>query len=250
LLISDEIAGRQDKVFQKYFKKNPKKLDEICLHLFLGITQLFQHCYNARSMQAQGYKFLLFEKWFRNSSLYANLLSDYIKRMGLDNWCQYFSDVFQLCKVVTKSNIISFKNYPALKKLAEHLIIDTSNNPKWSEFVYLKKSPLVTLDNQHYAVLDFEFLLNKFFSRLYHDLLFYSKEKGLDKFAQDYVNGFVEGALLKNTFQTSFGNSYIQLSEVDMKSKGVKNVKNIGLPDYCIRNGNNVLLIECKNSFI
>lgn len=250
MLISDEIAGRQDKVFQKYFKKNPKKLDEICLHLFLGITQLFQHCYNARSMQAQGYKFLLFEKWFRNSSLYANLLSDYIKRMGLDNWCQYFSDVFQLCKVVTKSNIISFKNYPALKKLAEHLIIDTSNNPKWSEFVYLKKSPLVTLDNQHYAVLDFEFLLNKFFSRLYHDLLFYSKEKGLDKFAQDYVDGFVEGALLKNTFQTSFGNSYIQLSEVDMKSKGVKNVKNIGLPDYCIRNGNNVLLIECKNSFI
>lgn len=250
LLINDEIANRQDKVFKKYFKKNPEKLDEIHLHLFLGITQPFQHYYNPRSIQPEVYKFLLFEKWFRNSTSYSKLLNDYLKRIGLDNWYQYFSDVFQLCKVATESNIISFKTYPVLEKLAEHLTIDTSNNPEWNEFVYLRKNPLVKLDKERYAVLDFEFLLNKFFSSLYHDLLFYSKEKKLDKFAQDYVKEFVEGTLLKNAFQTSFKNSYIQFSEDDMKSKGGKNIENIGLPDYYIRNGNTVLLIECKNSFI
>ncbi|WP_298485903.1 hypothetical protein [uncultured Maribacter sp.] len=250
LLVSDEITNRQDKVFQKYFKKQPENLDEIYLHLFLGITQPFQHYYSVRSIQPEVYKFLLFEKWFRNNSLYSELLSDYVKSIGLDNWYQYFNDVFQLCNVAIESNIISFKNYPVLKTLVEHLIIDTSNNPKWTEFVYLRKSPLVKLDEERYAVLDFEFLLNKFFSSLYHDLLFYSKEKGLNKFAQDYVKEFVEGTLLKNAFKTSFGNSYIQLSENEMKSKGSKNIENIGLPDYYFRNGNSVLLFECKNSFI
>lgn len=250
LLISDEIANRQDIVFQKYFKKKTKELDEIYLHLFLGITQPFHHYYSVRSIQPEVYKFLLFEKWFRNNTLYYKLLNDYIQRIGLDSWYEYFNDVFHLCSVAIESNIISFKNYPVLETLAEHLTIDTSNNPEWSEFVYLRKSPLVKLDEERYAVLDFEFLLNKFFSSLYHDLLFYSKEQGLDKFSQDYVKQFVEGVLLKNAFQTSFENSYIQFSEDDMKTKGSKNIENIGLPDYYIRNGSSVLLIECKNSFI
>ncbi|WP_179350047.1 hypothetical protein [Winogradskyella pacifica] len=250
LLISDEIASRQDIVFRKYFKKKPSYLDEVHLHLFLGITQPFQHYYKIRSLQPEVYKFLLFEKWLRVSDKYSDLSKMYVERIGLDNWYQYFSDVFHLCQVATESNIISFKNYPVLETLAEHLLIDTNKNPKWSEFVFLRKSPLVKLDDERYAVLDFEFLLNKFFSSLYHDLLAFSQERGLKRFSQDYEKEFIEGVLLSNTFKTSFGNSYIQFTEDEIKSKGSKGIENIGLPDYYIRNGSTVMLFECKNSFI
>lgn len=250
LLISDEVANRQNRVFRKYFIKKPEYIDEVHLHLFLGIAQPFPHYSKTNSLQAEIYKFLLFEKWFRNHVFYSEFLNTYVKQIGLNNWLEYFNDVFQLCQVAIKSNIVSIENYPILKILAEHLEIDKSNNPEWSEFVFLRKNPLVKLDNKRYAVLDFEFLLNKFFSSLYHDLVFFSKQQGLDRFSQDYVKEFVEGSLIENAIQTSHGSSFIQYSEKDMKNKADKNVDNLGLPDYYLRNGSNVMIIECKNSYI
>lgn len=250
LLINHEIAQRQDLVFNKYFKGKRSYIDEIHLYIFAGITQPFHHYYQINSLQPEIYKFLLFEKWFRNSKQYSQLLNDYIKSIGLDNWYQYFNDVFQLCRLATDSNIIVFDNYPILKVLVEHLKIDTLHSTKWSEFVNVRKNPIVKIDDRRYAILDFEFLLNKFFSSLYHDLLAYSKEKGFHKFQQDYVEEFIEDSLLENAFYTSFGSSYKQFSEKQMKSYGGKNIENIGLPDYYIRNGSNVMIFECKNSFI
>lgn len=250
LLINDEIADRQDVIFNRYFKKNPTYLDEIHLHLFLGITQPFQPYYKKRLLQPEVYKFLLFEKWIRESSTYSELSVQYVKRIGLNNWYQYFTHIYHLCQAVTQSNIIFLESYPVLEKLTAHLLIDTSKNPEWSEFVYLKKNPLVKLDSDRYAVLDFEFLMNKFFSSLYHDLLSFSQECGIKKFAQDYEKEFIEGTLLSNTFRTSFSNSYVQYAESDIKSVGSKGIENIGLPDYYIRNGNTVMLFECKNSFL
>lgn len=250
LLISDEIAKRQDLVFNKFFKENRTNIDEIHLHLFFGITQPFHHYYNINALQPEIYKFLLFEKWFRNNEPYSKLLQDYVKGIGLDNWHQYFNGVFKLSMLATESNILELDKYPILKTLVEHLKINTSNSTTWGEFVNIRKNPIVKIDGYRYAVLDFEFLLNKFFSSLYHDLITYSKEKGIMNFHQDYGKEFVEGILLENAFYTSFGSSYKQFSEKQMKSFGVKNIENIGLPDYYIRNGGSVMMFECKNSFI
>ncbi|KXO01259.1 hypothetical protein LS48_01995 [Aequorivita aquimaris] len=250
LLISDEIAERQDSVFKQYHSKNPSYFDDIHFYLFFGITQPLHHYYRVDALQPEIYKFLLFEKWFRANPKYSKLLSDYIVHIGLENWYQYFNDVFQLSKIATTSNIVSLEDYPVIKTLVEHLKINTSNNPSWDEFVQIRKSPLFKISEHKYAVLDFEFLLNKFFSSLYHDILGYSKENGFTKFAQDYVKEFVEVILLENVFQTSFGKSYIQFPEHRIKQLGGKRIENISLPDYYIRNGNNIIMFECKNSFL
>lgn len=250
LLVSDEISGRQDSVFKQYHSKNPSYIDDIHFHLFFGITQPLHHYYKIDALQPEIYKFLLFEKWFRANPTYSKLLSDYIIHIGLENWYQYFNDVFQLSRIATTSNIVSFEDYPVIKTLVEHLKIDTSNNPSWDEFVQIRKSPLFKISEYKYAVLDFEFLLNKFFSSLYHDILRYSKENGYTKFAQDYVKDFVEVVLLQNVFQTSFGKSYIQFPEHRIKQLGGKRIENMSLPDYYIRNGSNIMLFECKNSFL
>ena len=250
LLISDEIAERQDSVFKQFHSKNPSYLDDIHFHLFFGITQPLHHYYKVDALQPEIYKFLLFEKWFRANPTYSKLLRDYIVYIGLENWYQYFNDVFQLSRIATNSNIVSFEDYPVIKTLVEHLKIDTSNNPSWDEFVQIRKRPLFKISEHKYAVLDFEFLLNKIFSSLYHDILRYSKDNGYDRFAQDYVKDFVEVVLLENVFQTSFGKSYIQFPEHSIKQLGGKRIENMSLPDYYIRNGNNIMLFECKNSFL
>lgn len=250
LLINDEIANRQQKVFHKFFKDNPDHKDEVYLHLFFGIAQPLPHYSKAHSLQSEIYKFLIFEKWFRNNESYSHFFNGYVQKIGLDNWQQYFNCILELCRVAKNSNVISIKNHPFLLILAKHFGIQATNSYGWSEFVYLKKNPLIELENERYLVLDFEFLLNKLFSSLYHDLISLSKQQGLNNFAQDYVREFVEGCLLKDAFQTSYGSSYIQYCEKDIKIKGDKNIENLGLPDYYLRNGNNVMLIEFKNSYL
>lgn len=250
LLVAEEISSRQDIIFEKFLKKNHRFLDDIHLHLFLGITHPFLRSDIASSIQPEVYKFLLFEKWLRSRPDYYKMSTDYLETIGLKSWYEYFTDVFNLCKGSTENIIISAKINPVLKVLLSHFRISGEINPSWSEFTKLKKNPLVELENENYLILDFEFLLDKLFSSLYHDILLYSKLKNFNKFSQDYNTQFVEDNLLENTFKAVFGKSYIKLSESKIKKNKFKGIDNLSLPDFYIRNGRKVFLFECKNSFI
>ena len=105
------------------------------------------------------------------------------------------------------------------------------------------------MNNGEYLIIDFYFVLNKFFTGMYHDLLNFSNSEN-SNFHQVYSSDFIEKYLLGNAINSVFGNKYIQFNEDKMKSYKVKNINNLALPDYYIRNGNKVFLFECKNSLI
>ena len=84
---------------------------------------------------------------------------------------------------------------------------------------------------------------------MYHDLLNFSNSEN-SNFHQVYSSDFIEKYLLGNTINSVFGNNYIQFNEDKIKSCKVKNINNLALPDYYIRNGNKVYIFECKNSLI
>jgi len=250
LLIAEEISTRQEIVFKKYFKKDKNFLDDIYFHLFLGITHPFLRSEIGESIQPEIYKFLLFEKWLRARPDYYKMTTDYLEAIGLKSWYEYFTDVFNLCRGATENIIISAKINPVLKVLLSHFRISEEISSSWSEFTNLKKNPLFKLENENYLILDSEFLLEKLFTSLYHDLLYYSKRNNFHKFSQDYNTQFIEDNLLENTFKAVFGKSYIKLSESKIKQNKFKGIENLSLPDYYIRNGSKVFLFECKNSFI
>lgn len=250
LLVAEEISSRQDVIFRQYLKKNQSFYDDIHLHLFLGLTHPFLRSDIASSIQPEVYKFLLFEKWLRTRPEYYRMSKEYLENIGLKSWYEYFTDVFNLSRGSTENIIISARSNPVLKVLLSHFRVSEEINPSWSEFTHLKKNPLVELENENYLILDFEFLLDKLFSSLYHEILSFSKKNGFNKFSQDYNTQFIEDNLLKNTFKAVFGKSYIKLSESNIKQFKFKGIDSLSLPDFYIRNGRKVFLFECKNSFI
>lgn len=250
LLVSKEISNRQEKVFHKYFVNKRSPIDDIYFHLFYGLTQPILQSSQSKWLTPEIYKFLLFEKWLKSNNEYYKMSENYLKLIGLNNWQEYFNNVFSLSKISTQAHRISIKNNPILENLINYFASNNDFNPQWAEFVNLKKQPIVKLDKDLYLILDFEFLLNKFFTSLYHDILNFSKTSFGNKFSQDYNDLFVENILLVNTFKSVFGKSYIRYSEIDIKKNNIKGINSLGLPDYYIRNGNKVFLFECKNSFI
>lgn len=71
-----------------------------------------------------------------------------------------------------------------------------------------------------------------------------------NKFHLDYSKDFMEGVLLSAALKSCFGKSYIQHNENSILSKSFKGIGSLALPDFYVRNGNKVLMFECKNSFL
>lgn len=250
LLLNEEVALRQNKIFQSHFKNNPSELDSIQFHLLIGITDPFLKTDLAELIQPELYKFILFEKWLKSHPHYYEMSLKYLRKLNTNTWYEYFSDVFNICRGSTETIFISTKSYPVLKKVLSYLNNRGDNNPSWSEFHNLRIKPVVEIEEGMFLILDMEFLLHKLFSSLYHEILAYSKTCDLPKFSQDYNKDFIEDMLLKNSFKMAFGESYKQLSESAIKKYKEKRTENLSIPDFYIRNGKKLFLFECKNSFI
>ncbi|MCP9200811.1 hypothetical protein MKO06_12900 [Gramella sp. GC03-9] len=250
LMINEEIASRQDKIFKEYFKDTFDELDDIQFHLLIGITNPLIKLDIAESIQPEIYKFILFEKWLRSKPEYYEMSLSYLRRINISTWYEYFTDVFNICRGSTETIFISSKLYPVLEKILSYLTVRGGINSSWSEFQNLRKKPIIEIEEGLYLILDMEFLLNKLFSSLYHEILAHSKIYGLPNFSQDYNKDFIEDMLLENSFKMTFGNSYKKLSESTIKKTKQKRIDNLSLPDFYIRNGKKVFLFECKNSFI
>jgi hypothetical protein len=250
LLSSAEISERQDKIFKKFFVNKKTFLDSIYFHLFLGLTHPMEKNSQSKKIVVEVLKFIQFEKWLRKNNDYFEMTNDYVKKIGLNNWYEYFNDVFSLNRVGLSTHIISIRDYPILANILNFFSSDRNFTSEWSELINLKKQPLIKTNDDTYILLDLEYLLSKFFSGLYHEILNFSKGYFGNKFSQDYNDSFIEQELLCNCIKIVFEKSYVKYSEKEIEQHKTKNIQNLGLPDYYIRNGNKVFLFECKNSYI
>lgn len=251
LLIGSEITERQDKAFKAFLPSNGEKGKIIRLHLFMGLTYVEPSNYITRSQTfiSQFLKFIQFEKWLRSKAEFKNLERDYLNEIGVKNWSEYINDVFQINGLSFQNIIIYSDNNPVLKNTLDYLSSEVGNKTSWNEFLAVKKNPLYKANESKYLVLDFDFLIEKFFTSVYHDLVHLSKKQNLMAFHSDYNKEFIEEYLLNKAIENVFGKSYVKFTETAMNSLKPKK-SNIGLPDYYIRNGNKVLIFECKNSYI
>ena len=254
LLVNDEISEIQEKAFSPFRPIKTNIYNSPRFNLLLGLTQELVNTPNPRILLTSGVlKFIQFEKWLRDFEKYKVISELYLKKMGLTSWYEYFSDVFQINNLSIDASIILTKQTIHLTSLLDYFSIQNHHsikNYEWDNLMSLRKNPVLKLEKGNYLILDFHFMLDKFFSSVYHDFIKISKELNITTFNQDFSKHFLEEFLLKNTFKGVFGKSYIKFSELEIKEKSKKNLSELGLPDYYIRNGNKILLFECKNSFI
>ncbi|APZ46279.1 hypothetical protein BW723_08205 [Polaribacter reichenbachii] len=243
LIVNDEINERQNLVFKKWFKT-----DKIRLHLYLGLTSIYEPDNLVFSrLFSEILKLLIFEKWIRKSDEFSELVNIFLNKIEEKSLYEYFNKLFHLSKFSINENYIRSSENQDLETILEYLSKRTEKNT-WDELISLKSNPIYKLNLEEYLILDNTFLIDKFFSGVYHDLIKISKEIKIN-FHQKYSKEFAEEYLLESALKSTFRNSYIQFSEKKIKEKGNK-IESLSIPDYYIRNGNKVMLFEFKNSFL
>ncbi len=249
LLVNTEIEERQNKVFEKYFVKNNLPEKEIKLHLFLGLShvEMFKPIMNLFFCQVL--KLIIFEKWLRMKPEFDNLIKSYQKSIKVENWYNYFNDVFQINNLTINNIIFELKDQSVLKPLLDYYSDESDKDSvSWNEFLNIKRKPLYKLDKSKYLVLDNRSVIEKMFNGVYHDLVKLSIEEGFKNYHQMYSKEFAEEYLFCNVLENTFGKHYIKYSEKEILLKQKRN--DLALPDYYVRNGNKIFLFEFKNSFI
>ena len=250
LIVNDEIASRIDFFTKKYLTGNRSISNEIRLHLHLGLNQYLINTDLAnKKLWVEALKFVQFEKWINTKPELENTLTRYLEKFNVKTLYELFTLIFRIGQVAISHHKFSIDEQEKGITFFNYISNHNINSSEWNELSEIMKNPLYRMDNGEYLIIDFYFVLNKFFTGMYHDLLNFSNSEN-SNFHQVYSSDFIEKYLLGNAINSVFGNKYIQFNEDKMKSYKVKNINNLALPDYYIRNGNKVFLFECKNSLI
>lgn len=250
LILNDEIANRLEVFTKKYLVGNFSISNEIRLHLHLGLNQYLINTDLAnKKLWVEALKFVQFEKWINTKPELENTLTRYLEKFNVKTLYELFTLIFRIGQVAINHHKFSIDEQEKGAVFFDYISNHNINSSEWNELSEIMKNPLYRMDNGEYLIIDFYFVLNKFFTGMYHDLLDFSNSEN-SNFHQVYSSDFIEKYLLGNAVNSVFGNKYIQFNEDKIKSYKVKNINNLALPDYYIRNGNKVFLFECKNSLV
>ncbi len=130
-------------------------------------------------------------------------------------------------------------------------IEDTEENIAKFDFLAVRNKPLFAVGNNEYVILNRAMIINKVYSSIYWDckaVLDTNPQLNIsqDRFRTDFTTDFSEGYLVYKLFKKAYEKkSFKQFSGEEMKAY-MGNTE----PDYYIRNGNKVFLVEVKDSFI
>lgn len=250
LIVNDEIASRIDFFTKKYLTGNRSMSNEIRLHLHLGLNHyLVNTDAIGKKLWVEALKFVQFEKWIKTQPKLENTLIGYLEKFNVNTLYELFTLIFRIGQIAINHHKFSINEQEKGIVFFDYISNHNINSLEWNELSEIMKNPLYRMNNGEYLIIDFYFVLNKFFTGMYHDLLNFSNSEN-SNFHQVYSSDFIEKYLLGNAINSVFGNKYIQFNEDKMKSYKVKNINNLALPDYYIRNGNKVFLFECKNSLV
>lgn len=251
LTVNDEIATRDNKLFEKWMRDFKVRKNEVRFHLFLGLAQVFVNPEAAnKKIWVEAIKFVQFEKWMRNNEKFKEFEAKYLQQFGVSKWYELLTIVFHINNLAMNQIKITQEIDQRYWKFLSYFADHNKSSIEWNDLTEIRKNPIYRLKNGDYLIIDFGYLLDKFFSGIYHDMVEFSFINEAEKFHQIYSKEFLEEFLLITSLRAVFGDKYIQFSEKKIKSISNKNIENLALPDYYIRNGNKVFLIECKNSYL
>jgi len=194
-------------------------------------------------------------------SSYAAILYPFLALYGVDNWREYLKSLMSIAKLafnegdgsgLTYIDVPEGSSEQSRNLFGRISLTDTKIYSEKYDFIYARSFPLYEVEKGKFLILDKVLMVN----RIYHSMFFEMKDlvsntldlkRKYKDFFSLYTFEFIEKYL-----------SYFILNYIFERFKGVKLTgEQIGLkgysknaPDFYVRNGNKVFLIEVKGSIL
>lgn len=180
-----------------------------------------------------------------------DLLNEYLSTFKCQDWKEYLKRLLPVAMPYVQndkeeSNDIVFMQDSDCE-FVENLAIRDDDVIKDFDFRKIRSKPLYNIDDKKYRIIYGLFAIELLHKGVFFKLSEINKNLDQNKkvkgdFRGFYCDEFSEKYLLYNMIEHIYQNKYFKLNGAQIK-KQIKNAE----PDYYIRNGNNIFLIESKD---
>lgn len=191
-----------------------------------------------------------------------NLLNSYLRKFESETYDKFLTKVFPIfysafnaMRKIEGDNetydptftILNVEN-EADRNFLNKFIINSSKIDEEVDFISIRNSPMISVSNSEYILLNDLFIIQKIFSGAYFELKSLYVPKGRQSnFRSYFTTEFSEEYLFYKIMDSIYQNRNYKR----MSGKAIKATYRIqGEPDYYIRNGNKIFLFESKDIFI
>lgn len=237
-------------------KYKDKNKIEICVQIpYIGVWQ-------SRDFRPEVTKAIYFFEYCLTNGL-KDLIEPTLNKYGYDvnDWKSFIQDLLTLyiqpekMPGVRASLLIIDERYPLAIALVEKYCNPKINDTA-EDFMILRNNPLYKMGEHKYLVLSYDFLIDKIYKVYLFDICRTLKNANFNYLGRNYCFTKKDFEKAKSFFSTIIEHSvfYKSISEcltkkIDCKADGLTLDTTIGgrMPDYYIRSGNKVYIIEFKD---
>ncbi len=188
---------------------------------------------------------------------YPYLLNSFISQTNTTNWREFIKKIIPLGAALLNERLEGITYYTISKDaefdsncdFIEKLTLDDENLMEKDDFRQVRNRPLLMIEKGNYAVIHEQFVYDKIYKGLYFQFEKVNRSLSTSQKTKDLrgeiTKEFSEKILLYKIIKRSFKNRYKQYSGDQLEKENIK-----GAPDYYIRNGKKILLIENKDILI
>lgn len=260
-MIANELTLNKDKGEPPY-----KAEDDLEMHI--ASLMLSRYAYNDFTNQEtnlsdlfrnQNARTTQFFKFVSEHPKLKDLYDEFLKKYSLKSWNDYLLTYWGIMVLAkSKTGIIDFQQIKADEGLLSEQIVDKDSINIHKEIAFadnidyqaFRDKPFIKISQHEYAVVDVSFMINRMFDGLYfmfNDLWKQKHPNNQQGFNRIYTTEFSEETILVNCLKEVAGlHGWFSLTDKECKAI-IPEKKLSSPPDFYIRNGEDVIIFECKD---
>ena len=260
-MVANETTMNRDQGYSPY-----KQEDD--LEMYLASLLMSRYAYNDYTNQKneldelvrnQNIRTVRFFGFVRNHPQLKDLYNDFLVKYELKSWNDYLKTYWSVQTLARyKTGVINFKNLNDEDQLLSEQIVDKDSIDIHQhipladnvDYVAFREKPFIKMAPHEYAVIDISFMIKRMFDGLYfifNDLWQGRHPDKPNEFNRIYTTDFSEETVLVENLK-EVANTHGWFSLTDKECKAIVPEQVLGSPpDFYIREGNNIILFECKD---
>lgn len=238
------------------------------LEMYLAGLLMSRYAYNDYTNQKneldelvrnQNIRTVRFFDFVRNHPQLKDLYDDFLVKYELSSWNDYLKTYWSIQTLARyKTGVINFKTLKDKDHLLSEQIVDKDSIDIHQhipladnvDYVAFREKPFIKIAPREYAVIDVSFMIKRMFDGLYFIFNDLWQNKHPDKpneFNQIYTTEFSEETVLvENLKEVANTNGWFSLTDKECKAIVPEKVLS-SPPDFYIREGETIILFECKD---
>lgn len=255
LIVNEQLNYTDPKTFDFIKSKFSDLQPELmALSIGLSVSELINYNFE-KQFYCQFVKLCFFNSFLNSNKILNGHLKYFLESFGVDSLNAYAGKLLYFIPLLTKKET---KGYVQIRneeseydRFLEEISMEFIELQKDHDYLSIRQCPLIKMDSSTYLITHPLLLLDKIYKTIYFKFDFINNElkksqvSSISNFRQFFTSEFAEKYLLDKIFDYFLKPKYTKFNSIELENMNID-----GLPDYYIREGNRIILIENKDALL